>query len=340
MVNSAAPYAAASGETEVERVVTATTCHIKEGIYAQMENIRAASLRHNADQGIHGVLVYQSGWFVHWAEGPPGAVQDLVQRLASDPRHHSPHTLHISRGCRLVPSPWSMMMSQSTEASVHFDRRVIVLRDQFEKGRQYSPSSVLRRLTAPMLLPQAQGQADPEAFHRIGICAAGGHEAFAMVAWLAEMNRTAVVKRRFAGEQDMDGSSEYVDFMEGGYPCRMIAVARNGLVHGIRRAVMPDWANFVMLFSGTARLDGPLMMRMVEACKGLPATPRLLGVAPDVATHQRMMEMAADAGLDYVVAGVALPDDFKAIWRTVSKQIEEAGEPPSSVWAMPAGVTA
>jgi len=335
MVNSIAPYVAPPGQTEVERVVTASICHMKEGIYAQMEDIRAHSLPHNAADGIRAILHYQSGWFVHWAEGPAPELRALQLRLAGDPRHHSPHTLHSSRGMRILPTPWSMVMSQAPESAVQFGRRVMALREQFEKGVQYAPSSVLRRLSAPMQLPQAQGLADPEAFHRVGICAAGGNEAFAMVGWLAQQTGTAVAQRRFAGEQDMDGSSEYVEFMEGSHPCRMIAVARNGLTHGLRRAFLPDWPHFVMLFAGAPKFDDALMGRMAAACEGLPVTPTLLGIAPDAETHQRMQAMTAEAKLAYVAASIARPDDCTAIWRAVREQLQRAGEPPSSVWDVP-----
>lgn len=335
MVNSVAPYVASPGQAEVERVVTASICHIREGIFAQMENIRAESLRLNAVHGIHAVLLYQSGWFIHWAEGPAPAVRALLQRLADDPRHHSPHTVHISRGRRILPSPWSMMMSLATESAVHFGRRVMALREQFEKGTQYAPSSVLRRLSAPMQLPQAQGLPDPEAFHRVGICAAGGNEAFALISWLAQQLGLTVAKRRFAGEEDMDGSSEYVEFMEGHHPCRMIAVARSGLAHGLRRAFLPDWPHFVMLFCGTPKFDDALMARMVAACEGLPVTPTLLGIAPDTATHQRMQAMAREVHLAYVAASTAKPDDCHAISLAVRDQLQRAGEPPSSMWGVP-----
>lgn len=335
MVNSVSPYGASPGHAEVERVVTASICHMKEGIYAQMENIRSDSLRLNAVHGIHAVLLYQSGWFLHWAEGPAPAVRGLLQRLGQDPRHHSPHTLHSSRGRRILPTPWSMMMSQSGESAVDFGRRVMALREQFEKGTQYAPSSVLRRLSSPMQLRQAQGLADPEAFHRLGISAAGGNEAFAMVEWLARRHGSAVARRRFAGEQDMDGSSEYVDFMEGRHPCRMIAVARNGLAHGLRRAFLPDWPHFVMLFSGIPKFDDALMARMVAACEGLPVTPTLLGIGPDAETQQRMQGLARQARLTYVAAGIARADDCPAIWQAVQEQLQRAGEPPSSAWDVP-----
>jgi hypothetical protein len=335
MVNSLLPDGAAPGHAEVERVVTASICHMKEGIYAQMENIRADSLRLNAVHGIHAVLLYQSGWFLHWAEGPAPAVRGLQQRLAKDPRHHSPHTVHSSRGPRLLPTPWSMMMSQTTEPAVHFGRRVMALREQFEQGTQYPPSSVLRRLSAPMQLAQAQGLADPEAFHRLGICAAGGNEAFGMVEWLARRYGNTVARRRFAGERDMDGSSESVDFMEGHHPCRMIAVARNGLAHGLRRAFLPDWPHFVMLFCGIPKFDDALMARMVSACEGLPVTPALLGIAPDADTQQRMQGLARQARLVYVTASIARADNCPAVWQAVQEQLRRAGEPPSSAWDVP-----
>lgn len=335
MVNSVAPYVASPGHVEVERVVTASICHIREGIFSQMENIRAASLQNNAIHDIRAVLLHQSGWFLHWMEGPAPSVRGLLQILAHDPRHHSPHTLHTSRGRRILPTPWSMMMSQATESAVHFGRRVMTLREQFEKGTQYAPSSVLRRLSAPMQLAQAQGLPDPEAFHRVGIAAAGGNEAFAMIAWLAQRSGSAVARRRFAGEQGMDGSSEYVEFMEGNHPCRMIAVARNGLAHGLRRAFLPDWPHFVMLFCGTPKFDDAFMARMVAACEGLPVTPTLLGIAPDAATHARMQGMAAEARLAYAAASTARPDDCSAIWTAVHEQLQRAGEPPSSVWDVP-----
>lgn len=335
MVNKAAPFVAGPGEVEVERVVTASMSTLKEAIFGEMERIRARALQKNDPQEIHAVLHYQSGWFVHWAEGPKTALAELMRRLQNDPRHHSLHTLHTSRGLRLLHTPWSMAMSQSTEPAVQFGRRVMALREQLERGKQYSPPSVLRRLSAPMQLAQARSLSDPEAFHRVGICAASGNAAFDMVEWLSARHGEPVVRRRFAGERDMDGSSEYVDFMESGYPCRMIAVARTGLSHGLRRAFLPDWPYFVLLFTGAPPFDDDLMTRMLAACQGLPATPCLLGVAPDSITHQRIRHMAQTAGLDYVIGDITTPDNCAGIWEVVREQLQQAGPPPNSAWDVP-----
>lgn len=334
MAGMQAPFVAGPGEEEVERIVCASMATASGSLFAQMEQIRAVSLRNNALSGIHAVLLCQSGWFVHWVEGPGDAVRRMMDRTRRDLRHHSPHIVHHSRGVRLLPSPWSMVLSQSTADAVEFGRRVVDLRKQMEHGRQYAPYSVMRRLSAPMMLPQAQDQADPEAFHRVGVSSAGSNEAFDLVAWLGRHHNEAIERRRFAGESDLDSSSEYVEFMEGGYPCRVIAVARQGLSHGLRRAFLPMWPHYLLLFSGNERLDDALMKRMTAACARIPVRPTLVGIAPNTSTHERMMGMAREIRIDYVAGGLLTADNSAAIWQVMSEQLERAGPPPSSVWAV------
>ena len=50
--------------------------------------IVATAQRHNADQHITGMLVYGSGVFFQWLEGPRDNVLRLMARLQTDPRHH------------------------------------------------------------------------------------------------------------------------------------------------------------------------------------------------------------------------------------------------------------
>jgi hypothetical protein len=56
------------------------------------------------------------------------------------------------------------------------------------RGIQYAPTSVIRQLVMPMRLPQARDLPDPEAYHRIVVCAAYGNGAFSLVHWLAQQN--------------------------------------------------------------------------------------------------------------------------------------------------------
>jgi Sensors of blue-light using FAD len=335
-MNAAAhpPFHAPTGEEEVVRAVCASRSLISGPVFAQMELIRKAALAHNVPGGVHAVLIHQSGWFIYWAEGPLVAVRATLKHIQRDPRHRSMRILHRSRGRRYLLTPWSMSIAPGVDNPEEFGERVERLNAEIAFGQQYSPTSVIRRLMAPMLLPAAQAQEDPDSFYRVGACSATSEEAFGLVRWLADENGEQAVRRRFAGTEDLDTGSDYVDFMDRGQPCRVIAVARQGLAHGLRRAFLPDWPLFLLLFSGSQRHDDALLDRMAQACAGLPHVPRLLGVTPDGDTHLRILGRALASQLDYTHAGIMATDDYPRIWRAVQPCIDRLSPLGGSMWAL------
>lgn len=54
---------------------------------AALERIVATAHRHNPVHGITGMLVFGSGVFFQWLEGPREPVMALMDRLRADPRH-------------------------------------------------------------------------------------------------------------------------------------------------------------------------------------------------------------------------------------------------------------
>jgi hypothetical protein len=74
-----------------------------------VERIIAIARRMNPEQGITGLLVFGSGVFFQWIEGPRDNVVQLMQRIQRDPRHERVVTLSQSEEVRerLFPD-WSM----------------------------------------------------------------------------------------------------------------------------------------------------------------------------------------------------------------------------------------
>jgi hypothetical protein len=323
-----------SGTPEVERIIRASIVSRPLAQYAEMERIREVSVRHNAREGIHAVLVYQSGWYTHWAEGPGDRLQALLGRVDHDTRHHSPHLLHHSRGPRYLPTRWSMMLNPSSEAFAVFGQRVAQLFQSRQQGVQFPPTTVMRRLVAPLRVRGADSASAPDSFHRIGVCSADEGRSFDLVRWLSSRQDASGESRRVAGEEDLDSGSDYAEFLADGWPCRVVAVSRAGLQHGWLRAFLPDWPFLLLLFGEEERRNTALLQRVQEACAGLPAVPRLLGVAADPGVHRRMAIAARAAGLDYGELGLIDPRDHEGVWRAVAERLREVGPPPSSEWGM------
>jgi hypothetical protein len=331
MQRTFAPHFQGSEATEVERVICAGRVVQPGGTYADMERIRQGAMRQNLRVNIHAALLSQSGWFVFWAEGPTRPIRSLIEKLRTDPIAHSMQVLHHSRGQRYLLTRWSMMLNPSTEPAEVFGRRVAELERAFAEGRQFPPTSVVRRLAAPLRL-HPHSAADPEAFHRVGVCSADNGRAFELVRWLAQKVGRRNESRRVAGERDLDSASEYVEFLEHGQPCRVIAVSRAGLEHGLRRAFLPDWPHLLLLFGDDAKRNNALMERVQNACAQLPATPELLGIAADLSIHQRMAGAARAAQLGYHQLGIIRPERFDDVWHVTSERLHQAGAPVSSQW--------
>ncbi len=81
---------------------------------AELERIVASARRHNARQGITGLLVFGGGIFFQWLEGPRDNVTALMLRLRTDRRHENIVELSAEddAGERIFPD-WDMELVTS-----------------------------------------------------------------------------------------------------------------------------------------------------------------------------------------------------------------------------------
>ena len=83
---------------------------------ATVARIIATARRMNPERGITGLLVFGSGVFFQWIEGPRDNVTHLMDRIRSDPRHE--HVVMLSETEevreRLFPD-WDMELVTTTE---------------------------------------------------------------------------------------------------------------------------------------------------------------------------------------------------------------------------------
>lgn len=301
----------------VARLMYASRANLNGSIYAEVERIRASAVRHNEPAGVATALLYQSGWFAQWKEGPGEALLRIMDRVEADPRHHSMRIVHSSRGPRLLAGPWSTAIVHCDESAGDMEHRVDLLHRELKQGKQYSPQTLWRRLSTPMCHPGAAKQAQPDAFQRVLVCAAEGMGSFDLVRWLGRFHNEEVVQRRFAGAYDLDVGTDYVDFAEDGRVVRLIAMARHGLALPLTRAFLPDYSHVVLLLSDNQERNFSLVQRVGQACSGFENCPALLGVASDAATHEEMFALGRRWGLIYLSAQCGSQDEMST-WSAIA----------------------
>lgn len=290
----------------------ASRARIDGPVYPELERIRAAALRHNQPLGVYTALLYQSGWFLQWKEGPTDAMRAIMGRMVMDRRHHSLRVVHSSRGPRLLHGPWSMAIVQSDEAPETLGVRVMQLREALIQGRQYSPSSVWRRLSNPAR-HGADGLVEPEAYQRVLMCAAQGTGSFDFVRWLAARYREPVVQRRFAGATGLDVGTDYLDIEHEQRLLRLVAMARRGLDLPLTRALLAEYSHVVLLLCREVERNQAVLERVVRACKALPLLPAVVGVGTDGGAHAALALLARRLAIGYQPAPAAA-DEPAGAW--------------------------
>lgn len=101
---------------------------------AEIAKIIATAQRHNPKFGITGLLVFGSGYFFQWLEGPRDNVQSLMKIISADPRHDSVVVLSQEDEIRerLFPD-WAMELVEAEDIRVVLEDAVEDARDPKQK---------------------------------------------------------------------------------------------------------------------------------------------------------------------------------------------------------------
>ena len=106
----------------------------------EVDRMIERSQRRNVERHITGVLVFGSGVFFQWIEGPTAEVEKLIASLHDDPRHYDivPLDRSVEKRERLYPN-WEM-------ERVGADDIRAVLEDALESTEDENNIAALRRI--------------------------------------------------------------------------------------------------------------------------------------------------------------------------------------------------
>jgi hypothetical protein len=262
----------------VERLIYASASRVRVSVFDEMRRIREQALRNNVPQGLRVVLLFMSGFFVEWVEGPGPAIDALLKRVTSDERHHSVTVLHRSVGPRRLQRPWIGAIVQSREPARAVVLRIQDWRQRYLAGERHEPAHVWMGVSAP---PAPDMPARGEAVQRVMLLSARGAIAFDLLQWLAESRGRQLVRRRFAAraEDVPDVASDYLDLPDlGPGGVRLLANARRGLAMGVLHAFMPANQVIVLLLDRDKAVNAHLVERVLGVCDETAHHPPIVGV--------------------------------------------------------------
>lgn len=298
-------------------LVFASACAIQNSVFAQMQSIRDTVAQRNAGKNIHAVLLYQSGWFMQWLEGPKESIENLYAEISKDPRHRDISILHNETGYRLLQKPWSMAMLQSSDTYQDFTQRINALRASKHTLPVCSPIDILRILTTPFKKIESPNIGNSLSMLRIAMCSSNRHEAFDVVAWLSDYFSSEQIRCRIAGMAHMDVATDYVDLPIKKQNIRITAIARNGISIGLVNALLGSYAYFVLLLNPAGMRNKQLMELVCKACADQPKTPILIGVGAHPDSHAELEAIAEKANIAYIRTPNMHCSDPAQIWRII-----------------------
>lgn len=98
----------------LERLIYESTATGSTGSLGNLAVILAESQRNNADRGLTGALAAHGDRYIQVVEGQPEALDGLLRRLESDPRHRDIRLVHREPVSARVFADWSMASARVT----------------------------------------------------------------------------------------------------------------------------------------------------------------------------------------------------------------------------------
>lgn len=318
----------APSEEPVLRVIYSSISRLYGPVLAEMRRIRDQASRHNGPDGIRVALLHKSGYFVQWAEGPPVAVERLLERVTTDTRHHGLRVLHRSLGRRRLFMPWIGAIVQSDEVPAVMAARIRRMTQALNDDRLgKEPAQVWAWLCAP---PQPDMPRPGGAGLRVMLLSARGRHSFDLLRWVAEHYRRPIVSRRFAAAADdvPDVASDYLDLPHDDMPggLRLVAHARHSLTMGVAHAFLPDHRAVVIRLDDDIERNRQLLGRLIGVCEQVQHRLPILGLGHPHSGQDILAAQARAMGHEWmdvtVPPGLASEADH---WAYLSSALRQLG---------------
>jgi hypothetical protein len=285
----------------VLRVVGASLSLVRGSVMEELLAMRRDVGAFNAAHGLRSALLYSSGWFFQWHEGPVAAVGKVLHIAQADSRHHRPRVLHRSLGAPTLASTLQIATTHGADKPTDVARRLFHLTRGQELEPPGRPDELWRHLVAPLYLPA--GVTMPALVQRHVVAVTSEYTgAVDMVRMFSDRFGLPVTYQRFATDlpQSGDVGAAYVDIPGQGCVTRLHALSRRSLAHPMVRLMLGDLHCVLLLLGERAGAASALAGEVGLLLAGLSMRPalRLAAGSPDAVreARERLQACGCDIG--------------------------------------------
>jgi len=263
---------------EVTRVICASVCRVRGSVMSELFQIRNRLCELSGPTfAVRGALLYSSGWFVLWLEGPTAAVDAFTQRAARDPRNAHQKIIHRSRGPGSLDEGLTVCATQGADSTSDFAHRVMDALEEFKSGSRAHPGTIWQRLSAPCSVGTVRPSYHQLPDRHVAIVAAQENGPIDVLRKLGDRFTSKVVYQRFASARrhSSDVGGAYVDIQCKRHVRRAQLLSRRALGHDTVRQSLSRLDGLVLLLGTRPDAAIELAASAAACLRSLPSQPSI-----------------------------------------------------------------
>ncbi len=241
-MTSAAVALTGPAQAPVLRVICASLALVNGSVMEELLAMRELVSSFNVAVGVRSALLYSSGWFFQWYEGPAEGVEKALRVAQSDKRHGRMRVLHRSVGAATLDEPLQIATTQSLDKPTDVARRLFRLQQGQALEVSAQPHELWMQLVAPPCRPGPDRAESALVQRHVVAVTSGNSGAVDLVRSIGQRVGVPVTYQRFAtgAPRAADVGAVYVDLPGSFQVMRLQALSRRSLSHAMVRLMLSD----------------------------------------------------------------------------------------------------
>ncbi len=259
------------------RVICASLALVHGSVMEELLAMREEVCALNSACGVRSAVLYSSGWFFQWHEGPVAGVERMLQIAKADQRHDRMRILHRSLGEATLSETLQIATTHNLDKPTDVARRLFRLNQAQALEGAAQPHELWMQLAAPPAQPGPGNAGSALVQSHVVAVTSGNSGAVDLVRSIGQRAGAPVTYQRFATgvPRTTDVGAVYVDLPGSFHVMRLQALSRRSLSHPMVSLLMRDVQCVLLMLDDRADSNRALVNDVDALLQRLALRPSL-----------------------------------------------------------------